>query len=115
EIPFEVEKKEPRRLLLNMTRSYDFGKYQATLNGVRIGGEMDFHHATTDNWEYHLLDFWPETGKYVLRLDCVGRNPHSTGCWLGIESVRLRERRPRVADWAHDKDKDWRKKPLLYR
>ena len=115
EIPFEVREKEPRRLLLNMTRSYDFGQYRATLNGVRIGGVMDFYRKKTDNWEYHLLDFWPDPGKYVLRLECVGRNPLSTGHWLGIESVRLRERRPRVSEWAHDKDKDWRKKPALYR
>jgi len=115
EVPFEVRKKRPCRLLLNMTRSYDFGKYRATLNGVRIGGVMDFYNKTTDNWEYHLLDFWPDPGKYTLRLECVGSNRLSTGCWLGIESVRLRERRPRVAKWGHDSDKDWRKKPVLYR
>jgi hypothetical protein len=28
--------------------------------------------------------------------------------------VRLRERRPRVAEMGHDKDKDWRKNPQLY-
>jgi len=28
--------------------------------------------------------------------------------------VRLRERRPRVTSYGHDKDKDWRKDPLLY-
>jgi hypothetical protein len=115
EIPFEVKKKEPLRLLLNMTRSYDFGRYQATLNGIMIGRVMDFYHETTENWEYHLLDFWPDPGPYVLRLECAGKNPRSTGHWLGIESVRLRARRPRVKDWAHDKDKDWRKKPILYR
>ncbi len=114
EIPFTVGEKLPVRLLLNMTRSYDFGKYQATLNGVRIGGVMDFYNTETDNWEYHLLDFWPEPGEYKLRLECVGKNNASTGQRLGIESVRLRERRPRVVDWAHDKDSDWREKPVLY-
>lgn len=115
EIPFTVEEKMPVRLLLNMTRSYDFGKYQATLNGVKLGGVMDFYHDTTDNWEYHLLDFWPDPGQYRLRLECVGKNPMSTGHFLGIESVRLRERRPRVAEWAHDKDKNWRDNPVLFR
>ncbi len=115
EIPFDVKETRPIRLLLNMTRSYDFGKYQATLNGIKIGGVMDFYNKRTGNWEYHLLDFWPEPGAYTLRLECVGKNPLSTGHWLGIESVRLRERRPRVRQWAHDKDKDWHKKPILYR
>ncbi|NOG52766.1 MAG: DUF2961 domain-containing protein [Planctomycetes bacterium] len=115
EIPFTVTEKEPVRLLLNMTRSYDFGKYQAYLNGVRIGSAMDFYQPDTDNWEYHLLDFWPDPGEYTLRLECVGQNRMSTGFGLGIESVRLRERRPRVMEWGHEKDRDWKTDPVLYR
>ena len=106
----------PVRLLLNLTRSYyDFGRYQATLNGVKLGDVMDFYHAETDNREYHLLDFWPDPGAYKLRLECVGKNAQSSGHYLGIESVRLRERRPRVQEWAHEKDRDWREDPKLYR
>ncbi|UCD75250.1 MAG: DUF2961 domain-containing protein [Phycisphaerales bacterium] len=115
EIPFTVKEKVPLRLLLNMTRSYDFGNYEATLNGVKLGGVMDFYNEQTDNWEYHLLDFWPDPGEYTLRLQCVGKNTMSSGHWLGIESVRLRERRPRVLEWAHEKDNDWREKPVLHR
>jgi len=114
EIPFEIKKKEPCRLLLTMTRSYDFGKYQAYLNGVKLGDVMDLYSEEILSREYHLLDFWPDPGKYVLRLECVGKNVRSTGYYLGIESVRLRERRPRVQEYGHDADKDWRKKPILY-
>lgn len=114
EIPFEVQKKEPKRLLLVMTRSYDYGRYQASLNGVKLGGIMDLYSPETSTREHHLLDFWPDPGKYTLRLECVGKNPSSSGCYLGIESVRLRERRPRVQNYAHDKDKDWRTNPVLY-
>ena len=114
-IQFTVQEKAPLRLLLNMTRSYDFGKYRATLNGIELGDVMDFYHAETENREYHLLDFWPDPGEYTLRLDCVGKNPLSTGHGLGIESVRLRARRPRVRAWAHEADKDWREAPVLHR
>ncbi|MBN1441716.1 MAG: DUF2961 domain-containing protein [Planctomycetes bacterium] len=114
EIPLEVKEKEPLRLLLNMTRSYDYGQYRALLDGVEIAAQLDFYHAETQNWEYHLLDFWPDPGRHTLRLECTGKNPASQGHWLGIESVRLRERRPRVKEWAHDKDKDWKEKPTLY-
>ena len=115
EIPFEVKKKEPLRLLLNMTKSYDFGEYQASLQGVNIGETMDFYSPKVVNEEFHLLDFWPDPGQYRLRLACVGKNQQSTGYYCGIESVRLRERRPRVAEYGHEKDKDWRKEPKLYR
>ena len=115
EIPFGVEKKEPKRLLLVMTQANDYGKYQAYLNGVKLGGVMDLYSAEIDTREYHLLDFWPAPGEYKLRLECVGRNPASGGHYLGIESVRLRRRRPRVSTYAHDAKKDWREEPILYR
>lgn len=115
EIPFEVKKKEPLRLLLNMTRSYDFGRYQASLNGVKLGGPIDLYSAKIEAEEVHLLDFWPEPGTYTLRLECLGKSDASAGHYCGIESVRLRERRPRVLEMGHDKDKDWKTSPTLYR
>lgn len=114
EIPFEVGKKEPLRLLLNATRSYDFGKYQAFVDGVKIGPVLDFYNDAVINEEFHLLDFWPEPGWHTLRLECVGKNVRSEGWYLGLESLRLRERRPRVEALGHDQAKDWRKAPLLY-
>jgi len=115
EVPIEVGKKEPLRLLLNATTSYDFGRYQAFLDGVRLGGPVDLYSENVANREIHLLDFWPEPGTHTLRLECVGKNPRSSSYYCGLESVRLRERRPRVAAWAHDRDKDWRANPILYR
>jgi hypothetical protein len=113
-VPLQVERKEPLRLLLNLTRSYDFGIWQASLDGVNLGAPMDLYSSSIQSREYHLLDFWPEPGAYLLKLTCVGRNPLSGGCYLGIESARLRERRPRVAAFGFDRDMDWRKEPRLY-
>ncbi len=115
EIPFEIARKEPLRLLLNMTKSSDFGRYQASLNGVKLGGVIDLYNAKVVNEEVHLLDFWPEPGKYTLRLECVGKSGQSDGYYCGIESVRLRERRPRVMEMAHEKNNDWKTNPQLYR
>ena len=50
----------------------------------------------------------------MLKLECVGRHHLSSGEGLTIESVRLRERRPRVKEMAHDREKDWRAEPLYY-
>jgi len=100
--------------LIKGTRAPDYGRYQAYLNGVKLGRPIDLYHDGVSDWEWHLLDFWPDPGEYKLRLECVGKNPKSTGHFLGIESVRLRDRRPRVKEWARDKDKDWREEPILY-
>ena len=110
-----MKTKEPLRLLLNMTKSYDFGRYQVSLNGIKLGDPIDLYSSEIASEEFHLLDFWPEPGAYTLRLECVGKNAQSSGYYLGIESVRLRERRPRVANYGHDKNKDWKTKPELYR
>lgn len=114
EVPFEVARKEPLRLLLRATRADDYGRYQAFLNGIKVGPVLDFHGAKLVAEEFHLLDFWPDPGRYTLRLECVGRNPASAGYYLGLESVRLRERRPRVEAMGHDRDRDWRTQPVLY-
>jgi hypothetical protein len=114
EIPLEVVKREPLRLLLNMTTSYDFGIYQPYLDGVKLGDPIDFYSAEIANREFHLLDFWPEPGRHKLRLECVGKNKNSDGYYLGLESVRLRERRPRVTEFGYDKTKDWKAHPVLY-
>lgn len=114
EIPFTVTNQEPLRLLLNLSQSYDFGKYQVYLNGSKLGEPRDFYSADVQNAEVPLLDFWPAPGPYTLRLECVGKNDASRGYGLGLESVRLRERRPRVTQYGFDKDNDWRKDPKLY-
>jgi hypothetical protein len=115
EIPVEVKAKEPLRLVINATRTLDGGRYQAILDGVKIGRPLDFYADEPASQEFALLDFWPEPGTHTVRLECVGKNPQSGGYACAVESVRLRERRPRVAAYGHDKDKDWRKNPTLYR
>lgn len=114
EIPFTITNKQPFRLLLNATKSYDFGRYQVYLNGVRLAEPADLYSPKIVNEEIHLLDFWPEPGEYKLRLECIGKSPLSGGYYCGIESIRLRERRPRVAQYGFDRNKDWRKEPKLY-
>jgi hypothetical protein len=111
---FEVKEKEPLRLLLELTRSYDYGVWQPILNGVRLGEPIDLYRPQPDLWEFHLMDFWPDPGKYTLRLECVGKNKDSSGYNIGVNSIRLRERRPRVKAFGYDKDKDWRQEQILY-
>jgi hypothetical protein len=114
EFPVEIKEKEPLRLTVSGARLPEGGRYQAYLEGVKIGPQLEFFAGESDAREFPLLDFWPDPGTYVLRLECIGRDPRSAGYACAVDSVRLLERRPRVARYAHDKDKDWRKNPVLY-
>ena len=114
EIPFEVLEKEPLRLLVNLGLGPNLGVFEVSLEGVNLGAPMDCYSPTVGAKEFHFLDFWPDPGRYVLRLECVGKNHLSSGHGLMIESVRLRERRPRVREMGWDKDNDWRTNPIYY-
>ncbi len=114
EIPFEVLEKEPLRLLIKVATGPDLGIYRVSLEGVELGDAMDFYSPTVQDREFHFLDFWPEPGTYTLRLECVGKNHLSSGHALLIESVRLRERRPRVKAYGYEKDNDWRTNPIYH-
>ncbi len=115
EFSFEVKEKEPLRLVLELSRSYDYGVYQPVLNGVPLREPLDLYRPQPDLWEFHVMDFWPEPGRYKLRLECVGKNRDASGYYIGVNSVRLRERRPRVKAFGYDKGRDWRKEQVLYR
>jgi hypothetical protein len=115
EYSFEVKEKEPLRLVLELTRSYDYGVYQPSLNGVKLGEPLDLYRPQPDLWEFHIMDFWPDPGAYKLRLTCVGKNRDSSGYYLGVNAIRLRERRPRVKEFGYDRNRDWRKEQVLYR
>jgi len=114
EFPLEVGAKEPLRLEVAARALPDGGLYQAFLDGVKIGEPLDFRAELPAPAVFPLLDFWPEPGPHVLRLECVGKSASSYGHACGVEAVRLLERRPRVAEYAHDRDKDWKKDPKLY-
>ncbi len=113
-IPFRIEKKEPLRLLLAVTQAPDYGIWQAYLNGIKIGDPMNLYDKNVREWEHHLLDFWPDPGNYEIELRLIGQDQRSSGKILGIESVRLRERRPRVTEFGYEKKRDWRTNPVLY-
>ncbi len=114
EFAIEVAAKEPLRLEVGGLSAMDGGLYQAYLDGVKIGEPLDFWAGSRAGAVFPLLDFWPEPGPHVLKLACVGRSARSTGYACAVDSVRLLERRPRVSEYAHDKDKDWKKDPKLY-
>lgn len=106
EIPFTVEKHEPKCLVVILTHSYDFGIYKVSLDGKSLGEPINLYSPETAVKEHRLKNLWVKPGKHLLRLDCVGKDPRSSQHWLGFDSLRLRQRREIVSKYAHDKDKE---------
>ncbi len=113
ELTFEVQRKQPYRLVVVLGRSPHSGIYQASLEGVKIGNPIDLYSDENEVDDFQLMDFWPEPGKYTFRLECVGRNHLSDNDLIHVNSVRLRERRPRVEQIGYLKDHNWREMPIL--
>jgi hypothetical protein len=114
DIRVEIDEKEPLRLLIKAATGPNLGIYRLSLDGIELGEPMDFYTPEVSDREFHFLDFWPEPGMYTVHLECVGKNHLSSGSGIILESVRLRERRPRVKEMAWDRDNDWRTNPIYY-
>ena len=109
ETTFNVEKEEPRGLVLRLTRSYDYGIYRVLIDGkvipeVPMTIDMDFNNPdqrakifdlyskNTEVKDFYLGSTILKKGLHTLRFEQTGKNDNSSGRLLGIDSFRLRER-----------------------
>ena len=92
EVAFPVEKEELRQLTLRMTESFDYGIYRILLDGNVVRDQVDFYGEETKTRELSLGQLRLSPGEHTLRFECVGKRGESRGHYLGLDSVRLRER-----------------------
>ncbi len=103
ELDFNVEKEEYRGFILSLTHSYDYGVWRIFVDGKNVNEPADAGAGATieDNDLYSaqlsVLDKYVGSyalakGKHTLRFELVDKNPLSKGNYLGLDSVRLRER-----------------------
>ena len=92
EVTFPVEKEELRQLTLRMTESYDYGIYRILLDGEVVRSHVDFYNEETKLKELSLGQLRLPVGEHTLRFECIGKRGESRGHFLGLDSVRLRER-----------------------
>jgi len=92
QVEFEVEEESYRAFVLPLTRSYDYGKYRVLLDGKTLHAGIDLYSEQTEVEETVLGSRTLSPGKHRLRFECVGKNARSRGFFLGLDSVRLRER-----------------------
>ncbi len=93
EVEFDVEKPEYRRFVLALTSSYDFGRWRVLLDGQEMSPGVDLYSRAVKVDEVAFGDKTLAAGKHVLRFECIGKSEESSGRRLGIDSIRLRERR----------------------
>ena len=92
ELDFDVTATHKHALVFRLTRSYDYGTFSVALDGRVLDPRVDLYAAETKVRDLQLAAYNLATGKHTLRLECVGRNPLSAGDWLGVDSIRLRQR-----------------------
>jgi hypothetical protein len=103
EVDFNITKEEYRGLVLRLTQAEDYGIYRIFLDGKNVwqleGGtgedkpaDFDLYSPTLVVKDNYLGSFKLLLGTHTLRFECAGRNALSKGNYLGVDSVRLRER-----------------------
>lgn len=103
EVDFQVEREEYRGLILRFTYAEDYGIYRIFLDGKNVRQPADYlagqkiadydcYSKDLQVKDNYLGSFKLAPGKHTLRLECVGKNPLSKGNYVGLDSIRLRER-----------------------
>ncbi len=89
EIPFELSEPANLELVGKFVNSWDYGIYDVLLDGQKIAS-VDLHSpsikTSVERWGLHSL----AAGQHVLRLQCTGKSPGSTGYLLGFDVLKAR-------------------------
>jgi hypothetical protein len=103
EVDFTVEKEDYRGLIVRLTHAEDYGIWRVFLDGKNVRQpedymagqklqDFDLYSKSLAVKDHYLGSFKLKPGKHTLRFEYAGRNPLSKGSYLGLDSVRLRER-----------------------
>jgi hypothetical protein len=103
DVDFQIEKEEYRGLILRFTYAPDYGIYRIFLDGKNVRqpadymagqkiADYDFYSKDLQVKDNYLGSFKLAPGKHTLRLECVGRNLLAKENYVGLDSIRLRER-----------------------
>ncbi|MGQ9591556.1 MAG: glycoside hydrolase family 172 protein [Planctomycetota bacterium] len=98
EVPIEVSEDGRYVLKADLTRSWDYGIYQISVDGRALGGPRNLHSPAIAVREEKLGTAQLTKGAHVLRFSCVGSAPESKvrgtgeqGRYLGIDRIRFRK------------------------
>jgi len=85
-----VAKAGKYEISLAYTKSWDYGIYQAFVNGNPAGKKADLYSADTAlSPAVTLGTFDLPAGTFELKFECVGKNPASKGVFFGLDAISL--------------------------
>ena len=88
------EQYKPRRVVLHLVRSFDFGIVQLSVNGRKVIRPIDLYESDPATITKVDLGEVPPAGNTItLRVELVGKNPDSrgSGTFFGLDCVELKE------------------------
>ena len=88
------EQYKPRRVVLHLVRSFDFGVVQLSVNGRKAGRPIDLYESDPATiTKMDLGEVTPAGNTITLRVELVGKNPDSrgSGTFFGLDCVELKE------------------------
>ncbi|WP_165223690.1 DUF2961 domain-containing protein [Aquisphaera insulae] len=91
EVGLDVPRAGRYQVVVKYTKSWDYARIQASLDGAPIGPEVDtFSREITTTEPLTLAAKDLAAGRHVLRFQAVGNNPSSQGYLMGIDHIIIR-------------------------
>lgn len=78
-------------LKADITHSWDYGIWQASLDDKPLGEKMDLYSPTVQTKRIKLGVLELKLGEHILRFTCQGKSDNSTGYYFGIDGIYLRK------------------------
>ncbi len=85
-----VEKDGVYEIIISATISWDYGIYQAYLDGEPLGQPVDYLNESVSSKDVNLGRMKMAAGEHKLTFKNVGKNEKSKGYYLGLDSMILR-------------------------
>lgn len=89
-LKFALQKAGRYRVAAQLTHSFDYGTYEAYLDGNRVGPRLDLYSpdvalGAPAKLGWHDL----KEGEHTLSFQCVGKNAASAGYYFGLDYISL--------------------------
>ena len=89
-IPFDAPRDGTFEVTTQLVHSFDYGNYEAYLDGKALGGVQKAYAAETYASHDHILGRAKlKAGPHELMFKAVGKEPVSTGYYLGVDNIVL--------------------------